>query len=236
MRTLSGIISCLQPKKVLDVGAGTGFLSNILSEMGLDVTGVDLSRGMLTQAKEGMRVQRSNGNPSPVPDHQDKRRNVYNLCQGDAEGLPFQSSSFDLVVSRHLLWTLPHPARAVAEWKRILRPGGMMIAIDGNWFDPAISKKIGREISGLLAGFSRDHNPVPFRQIYKPIEKDLPLFQASRPDQCLALFMGAGLEKAKVDRLDEVNRFYKKNTSLSFRMANSDTVFMVFGERGESEN
>jgi len=235
MNSLSGIISDLQPRKILDVGAGTGFLSNILSEMGLDVTGVDLSRGMLTQAKEGMRPRRSNGDSSSNPDHSDKSQRGYDLCQGDAEGLPFQSSSFDLVVSRHLLWTLPHPARAIAEWKRILRPGGMMLAVDGNWFDPAISKKIGREVSGLLAGFSVGHNPVPFRQIYKPIEKDLPLFQASRPDQCLALFMAAGLKKAKVDRLHEVNRFYKKNTSLSFRLANSDTVFMVVGERDKSE-
>ena len=236
MSSLSETFSDLQPKKVLDVGAGTGFLSSILCEMGLDVTGIDLSRGMLTQAKESMSCSRSNGDPSPNTHHLNRRRCDYDLCQGDAEGLPFQSSSFDLVVSRHLLWTLPHPSRAIAEWRRILRPGGMMLAIDGNWFDPAISKKIGREISGLLAGFSRDHNPVPFRRIYKPIEKDLPLFQVSRPDQCLALFTDAGLKNAKVDRLDDVNRFYKKNTSLSFRMANSDTVFMVIGERGKSEN
>jgi ubiquinone/menaquinone biosynthesis C-methylase UbiE len=140
------------------VGSGAGFLSFILHDMGVDVTGIDLSRGMLSLAKEASIHQKSD----------------IDLCQGDAESLPIQSSTFDLVVSRHLLWTLPDPARALAEWMRILRPGGKILAIDGNWFDPAVHKKMARKVSGLLAGFSKDRNPVPFRKFYEPIEKHLP--------------------------------------------------------------
>jgi len=89
--------------KALDVGTGTGFLFLILDEMGLNVTGVDLSAGMLSFAKEACL----------------NRKRDLGLCIGDAESLPFQSSSFDLVTSRHLLWTLPEPARAIAEKERL---------------------------------------------------------------------------------------------------------------------
>lgn len=199
------------------MGAGAGFLSFLLEDMGVDVTGLDLSRGMLSQAKEASCRKKSD----------------LDLCQGDAESLPIRSACFDLVVSRHLLWTLPNPARALAEWMRILRPGGKILAIDGNWFDPAVGKKLARRVSGLLAGFSNDRNPVPFRRFYEPIEKHLPLYQATRPDQCLALFEAAGLKGVTLDRLHEVNRFYKRHTSLSFRLANADTVFLVMGEKTE---
>ncbi len=197
------------------MGSGAGFLSFILHDMGVDVTGIDLSRGMLTQAKEASRHKKSD----------------IDLCQGDAESLPFQFSTFDLVASRHLLWTLPDPARALAEWMRVLRPGGRILAIDGNWFDPAVRKKLSRKVSGLLGGLSQDRNPVPFRKFYEPIEKHLPLYQASRPDQYLDLFEVAGLRGVTLDRLHEVNHFYRRHKSLPPWLDNADTVFLVNGEK-----
>ncbi len=215
MRSLAANIADLHIRRALDVGTGAGFLSFVLDEMGLDVTGMDLSRGMLSQAKEASCHQRSD----------------LSLCQGDAESLPFRSSSFDLVVSRHLLWTLPDPERALVEFKRVLRPGGRILAIDGYWFDPSARKRLARGISGLLASFSRDGNPVPFRSFYRPIEKHLPLYQNSRPNRCQELFEAAGLDDVAIDRLDEVNCFYGKNANLSFRLANTNTVFLVKGEK-----
>ena len=55
--------------------------------------------------------------------------------EGDAEQLAFPPGSFDLVISRHVLWTLPHPEAAIDEWMRVLRPGGRLAVIDGQ-FDP----------------------------------------------------------------------------------------------------
>ncbi|MDD4446292.1 MAG: methyltransferase domain-containing protein, partial [Methanothrix sp.] len=193
-----------------------GFLSFVLNDMGIDVIGMDLSRGMLSQAREAACHHKLD----------------LDFCQGDAESLPFQSSSFDLVVSRHLLWTLPDPSRALDEWMRILRPGGRILAIDGNWFDPSAKKKVARKVSALLTSLSIDRNPVPFQKFYQPIEKHLPLYQATRPDRCQALFEAAGLEGVAFDRLSEVNRFYKRYANLSFRLANADAVFLVKGEKG----
>ncbi len=214
-RCLAQFISGLNVQNTLDVGAGTGFLSFVLYDMGIKVISTDLSRGMLSCASQTSY----------------QRKIDLDLCQGDAESLPFKSTSFDLVTSRHLLWTLPDPHRAIKEWMRILRPGGMILAIDGNWHDPSVKKKLARWVSGRLNSFSEDQNPVPFRKFYQPIEKHLPLYEASKPDRCLKLFEAAGLKNVSVDRLQEVNSFYKRHTSLSYRLTNADAVFLVKGEK-----
>jgi ubiquinone/menaquinone biosynthesis C-methylase UbiE len=103
----------------LDAGCGTGFLSFELGGRGHRVTGIDFAPAMLAEARRKA-----------------AERGV-SICfeEGDAEQLPFASGSFDLVVSRHVLWTLPHPEAAIDEWIRVLRPGGRLAVIDGQ-FDP----------------------------------------------------------------------------------------------------
>jgi ubiquinone/menaquinone biosynthesis C-methylase UbiE len=202
-------------RMALDVGIGPGFLSFILHDMGIDVTGLDISRCMLNQAKDAPCYQRFN----------------LDLCQGDAESLPFQSSSFDLVVSRNLLWTLSEPVKALIEWKRVLKPGGKILAFDGNHFDPSAVKKMKRWISVQLSRLSHDRNPVPFRKFYKPIEKHLPLYAVSGTDQYIDIFKVAGLECVTLDYLPEVNRFCRGHRNLLFQLANADTIFLVMGKK-----
>src|SRR5712691_4600869 len=48
------------------------------------------------------------------------------------------AGSFDLAISRHLLWTLQHPEAAIDEWIRVLRPGGRLVVVDGQ-FDAGAS-------------------------------------------------------------------------------------------------
>jgi SAM-dependent methyltransferase len=50
---------------------------------------------------------------------------------GGGHGPP---ASFDVVTSRHFLWTLREPAKAMASWRNLLRPGGRLVAVDGFWF------------------------------------------------------------------------------------------------------
>jgi ubiquinone/menaquinone biosynthesis C-methylase UbiE len=52
---------------------------------------------------------------------------------GDAERLPHPDASFDLVIERHVIWTLPAPDAALREWARVLRPGGRVLLIEGDW-------------------------------------------------------------------------------------------------------
>ena len=103
----------------LDAGCGTGFLSFELAGRGHRVTGIDFAPAMLAEARRKTA----------------ERGVSIRFEEGDAEQLPFASGSFDLVVSRHVLWTLPHPEAAIDEWIRVLRPGGRLAVIDGQ-FDP----------------------------------------------------------------------------------------------------
>ena len=104
---------------VLDAGCGTGAMGLILSEMGHTVTGLDLSEKMMEIARE-----KADANGLSMT-----------FERGDAESLSFVDDTFDVVVNRHLLWTLPHPKQALSEWKRVVRPGGMVVVVDGRWDD-----------------------------------------------------------------------------------------------------
>jgi len=103
----------------LDAGCGTGFLSFELAGRGHRVTGIDFAPAMLAEARRKAA----------------ERGVSIRFEEGDAEQLPFGPGSFDLIVSRHVLWTLPHPEAAIDEWVRVLRPGGRLAVIDGQ-FDP----------------------------------------------------------------------------------------------------
>jgi ubiquinone/menaquinone biosynthesis C-methylase UbiE len=108
-----------RPLDALDAGCGTGFLSFELASRGHRVTGVDFAPAMLAEARRKAL----------------ERAISVRFEEADAEHLPFPPGSFDLAISRHVLWTLPHPEAAIDEWVRVLRPGGRLVVIDGQ-FDP----------------------------------------------------------------------------------------------------
>ena len=108
-----------RPLDALDAGCGTGFLSFELAARGHRVTGVDFAPAMLAEARRKAA----------------ERAVSVHFEEADAEHLPFPEGSFDLAISRHVLWTLPHPAAAIDEWIRVLRPGGRLVVADGQ-FDP----------------------------------------------------------------------------------------------------
>jgi ubiquinone/menaquinone biosynthesis C-methylase UbiE len=113
-RILDLILPAADALEALDIGCGTGFLSLELAFRGHRVTGVDFAPSMIAQARKKAA----------------ERQAVIRYEEADAEQLPFAAASFDMAVSRHLLWTLPHPDRAMDEWIRVLRPGGRLIVVD----------------------------------------------------------------------------------------------------------
>ena len=114
-RILDLVVPAGRPIDALDAGCGTGFLSLELAARGHRVSGIDFAPAMLVAARKKAAAQRLS----------------VHFEEGDAEQLPFPPGSFDLVISRHVLWTLPHPEAAIDEWIRVLRPGGRLAIVDG---------------------------------------------------------------------------------------------------------
>src|SRR5687767_11788457 len=103
------------PLKVLDVGCGTGFLAMRMAELGHTAVGVDLSEDMLAEAR-----RKAEGIGLPVT-----------FQRGDAEAPPPDGAPYDAILERHVLWTLPQPREAVRAWQALLKPGGLLILIEG---------------------------------------------------------------------------------------------------------
>lgn len=113
--------------KVLDVGCGIGFVSQLYPNF--DITGIDISEEML-------------------------KRNPHVWQKAPAEAIPFPDNHFDFVVCRSLLHHLEDPRKGLAEMSRVLKPGGHWVCWEPNLnvFNDWI-----RKLSKLTKRFSHWH-------------------------------------------------------------------------------
>jgi ubiquinone/menaquinone biosynthesis C-methylase UbiE len=149
--------------KILDIGTGTGFLALLLADMGHDVTGADWSNNKLEEAKKKIKGDIS-----------------IKFVREDAEDLSFDDNIFDVVVNRHLIWTLTDPKAAIDEWIRVLKPGGKII-VDV----PEKKSHIG------------DHH------FGKEIGKELPFYNGAYPDEVVKMLEDAGLHNIYVQNFEK---------------------------------
>jgi ubiquinone/menaquinone biosynthesis C-methylase UbiE len=98
----------------LEIGSGTGYFSLNLMQQGIigRLTATDISPGMLTQLS-------STATALGLKD--------VTTVVTEAETLPFEDESFDLVLGHAVLHHIPDLDRAFAEFKRVLRPGGAIV-------------------------------------------------------------------------------------------------------------
>jgi len=172
-RVLSLAVGGRPALAALDVGCGTGFLSLELAARGHAVTGIDFAPEMLALATE-----KAAGAGAAI-----------RFEHADAENLPFPAASFDLVITRHVLWTLPHPEAAIDEWKRVLRPGGRLAVIDGQ--------------SLISPGEEQSYSARRSAE-YAPISDRLPFLMGKSQQDIEALFRAHGLAAVGSDPLADV--------------------------------
>ena len=137
------------PLTVLDVGCGTGFLAMRMAELGHTAVGIDLAEEMLAAAQH---KAASSGLP-------------VTFRRGDAEAPPPDGAPYDVILERHVIWTLPQPREALRAWQALLTPGGLLVLIEGIF-----------EMSD--------------RTVYPHLEAHLPLF-GGRPGEELATLLAA---------------------------------------------
>ncbi len=94
---------------VLELGCGTGLLSQRIAGCVRDLEATDLAPEMIAQARK---------KPASCRVH-------YSVQ--DAVALPYASETFDAVVAANVLHIMPQPEKALAEARRVLKPGGVLI-------------------------------------------------------------------------------------------------------------
>jgi len=108
-----------EPFDLLDVGCGTGTFAAMLAGSGRParVVGLDFVPAMCRLAKDKAEAAGA--------------ASYLRFLAGDAEHLPFAAGSFDVVTCSNSFHHYPHQAQAIREMRRVLRPGGRLILVDG---------------------------------------------------------------------------------------------------------
>lgn len=119
--------------RLLDVGCGSGQLVLMAAKDGLDVTGVDIASNLIERARaraqaEGLRVR---------------------FEEADAEALPFEDASFDVVVSLIAAMFAPRPDFVAKELLRVCTPGGTIAM--ANWTPQGFVGQMFKAVSKFIA-------------------------------------------------------------------------------------
>ena len=172
----------LAGSRLLDLGAGTG----------------DLAREALRQVP-GCKVVAADFTLAMMLVGQARHASTHAWSGADALNLPFADETFDAVISGFLLRNVTDLERALDEQRRVLRPGGRLVALDTtrprkNLLSPLVNFHMNRVIpllGGLLTGD---------RAAYTYLPKTSQNFLAA--EELLGLIEAAGLRQAGFKRLN----------------------------------
>ena len=142
-RTLLRSVLPTAPARVADLGCGTGTLAVLLAADGYAVEGLDVSPEMVARA-------RAKAAAAGVP---------VGVRVGDANAPALDPASYDVVLSRHVLWAMDDPAAALARWVDLLRPGGRLVLVEGSWSTGAGITR--QEAARLVLGTGRHVEVLP---------------------------------------------------------------------------
>lgn len=187
-------------RRALDLASGTGVISHLLHGLGFDVTGLDWSEPMLRQARAKAA----------------RRGADIRFVMGDAERTLEQPESYDVLVTRHLVWTLVDPKAAFREWHSLLKPGGRLLVVDGDFVSDTLVKRVIRVIEKLVPGLSgAPHAPNAMRETHERILERVYFSKGARAEAVMALLREAGFAEVAIERdLKAIHRQQARNLPL----------------------
>jgi ubiquinone/menaquinone biosynthesis methyltransferase len=165
-------------QRALDLATGTGDIAFGLAARGAHVVGLDITHRMLQLAKEKR--------PSPA---------AVTFVTGDMMALPFPDGAFDLVTTGYGIRNVPLIEPAIAEIRRVLRPGGLLLSLD---FDRPASGLVRAIYLGYLTvvgsavGWILHRDPDTYRYIPESIRR------YPGAARVAALLEGAGFPDSRV--------------------------------------
>jgi len=175
-------LACGRGDLVLDVGTGTGDFLPLLAGRGCRAVGADLTPVMMLAGRKKLAPYRGR---------------AY-LLAGDTLHLPFADHSFDGIINGFLLRNVADLPAALAEMRRVLRPGGRLVCLEITW--PRVP--LFRQIFGLYFG-----RVVPLlgglisgrREAYAYLPRSVQAFVSAR--ELMSLMTEAGLGEVRYKRL-----------------------------------
>jgi ubiquinone/menaquinone biosynthesis methyltransferase len=159
-RRLVGLAYPLAGLKAVDLACGTGDIAFLLADGGAEVVGLDLTPRMVELA--GAKAREAGG----------ARAARTRFLVGDMGALPFAPATVDLVTTGYGLRNVPNLPAAIAEIRRVLRPGGLLLSLDFNRPRPALVRGAYHAyltVVGSALGWALHHDPDTYRYIPESI-------------------------------------------------------------------
>ncbi|RGE19189.1 class I SAM-dependent methyltransferase [Leucobacter sp. wl10] len=143
--------------RILDLAAGTGTSSAALAAHGAQVVAADFSEGML---EEGRRRHAGN--------------DLVEFVRADATALPFEDDGFDAATISYGLRNIDDPRRALAEMRRVVKPGGLVVIAEFSTPPSALVRGpyafYGRHVLPRIAGLINREAAGAYRYLTESIE------------------------------------------------------------------
>lgn len=191
------------PQRVLELACGTGEVTNVLLSLGHEVTALDFSEAMLGVARTK---------------HAGNARVRFILA--DAERTMEPDEAYDAVICRHLVWTLTEPERALADWFRVLKPGGRLLVFDGDWTKPTHIGRLADFAVRLIERFI-GHDPYydgPMSEKHADIMTRLPFSDGLTAEGLEPLVAAAGFADIRFPSHRPIAVAQRRNADLRNRL------------------
>lgn len=152
-----------------------------------------------------------------------KRELEADVFQMNVQELHFPDNTFDAVVSRNLFWNLEEPVKAYRELYRVLKPEGVLMVSDGNFYlhlyDGRYASAREEQQRFRPAGCHDRHNEAKVDySVMEKIAESLPLSKRQRPDWDLEQLIGLGYEEIHTE-IHYYNGRIGRQLPVSFRIS-----------------
>ena len=186
----------------LDLASGTAVISHLMHDLEFAVTGLDWSETMLEKARAKSKQRGSN----------------IQFLLGDAENTLEPDNSYDVIVTRHLVWTLVDPAAAFVEWFRVLKPGGKLLVVDGDFVSSTWASKLNKVMADFMQtlGLRKAAEVAPQMKTHRDILARVHFSGGARSDEVSEMLRQTGFDPITVDfDLKQIHSAQKKHISFA---------------------